>query len=234
MIRVVRAFCVALVLCVGCTKGGSGERSSAKASGKGEDGDAATQPFDRDDDEAVREAFEKATGRALDEHDCVVWPRSFERVVLVGSFANDRGCMHEGMFIDRTWHEKGGAQAALATAGWDDADIEKRQELARAWVEQASQAFGGRFVDKSQTAFEFEDTPDFEPVRVRATQELGVVVSGWVEEPAGMVWESAYRFVEYRFGRDGSVERTLGKQFSVEGQRIKDARDAANADGPGE
>lgn len=183
---------------------------------------------------AVREAVKAATGEDLGADLCTVFPSTFPRVIVVGGFADDRGCMYEGMFVDRTWYGRGGerpSRAVLGTAGWADADAETRQKLARAWVHEVSNAFGGSFVAETTTAFSFGDTPDFEPPRVSATEDGSVIVSGWIEEPSGMVWESAYHFVEYRFGPDASIDVGVSRHFSVPGQRIQAAEASRTADG---
>lgn len=177
----------------------------------------------KDDRASVRLAVADATGRDPGEDVCAVWPESFPRVVVVGTFAHDAGCMHEGVFVDRTWYgSKGSASAGLVTAGWGEASMQQRQALAQAWVEEVSQAFGGRFVKQTGTAFELEDTPDFRPVHVRPTKVRGVVVEGWVAEPSGMVFEEAYRFVQYRFGSDGGLTSRVAQRFSVPGEVIRE------------
>lgn len=219
-----RASPLALALLAACARTGPESPPSA------ERGD---EPLGRSS-AAVREAVKAATGEDLGADLCTVSPSTFPRVIVVGGFADDRGCMYEGMFVDRTWYGSGGerpTQAVLRTAGWADADAEKRQKLARAWVYEVSNAFGGSFVAETTTAFSFGDTPDFEPPRVSATEDGGVIVSGWIEEPSGMVWESAYHFVEYRFGPDATLDVDVGRHFSVPGERIQAAEASRAADG---
>lgn len=184
---------------------------------------------------SVRAAVRDAAGRDPGEDVCAVWPDSFPRVVVVGTFAHDAGCMHEGLFVDRTWHGGSSTQAAsagLATGGWAEASIERRQALAQAWVEEVSQAFGGRFVKQTGTAFELEDTRAFQPVHVRPTKVRGVVVEGWVAEPSGMVFEEAYRFVQYRFGSDGELTSRVAQRFSVPGEVIRERERSGQAPTP--
>lgn len=172
----------------------------------------------------MRKAVTEATGNDPGEDVCAAWPSTFPEVVVVGTFAHDRGCMHEGLFVGRKWFEgrdDKGTIAGLESAGWSDEALEGRERLARAWVSEVLQAFGGRFVESSTPAFELEDTPEFTPVHVRATKVLGVVVNGWVEKPSGMVFEEAYHFVEYRFGRDGSLKASSTRAFAVPGERLQ-------------
>ena len=153
-------------------------------------------------------------------------------VVAVGSFADDAGCMYEGTFVDGKWRARGDDRIVpdgLESAGWRDADSAARQKLARAWVQEVAQAFGGSFVHESSTAFTFDDTPSFSPPAVSGADDGGVVVSGWVREPAGMVWEERFHFTEYRFVPDGTLAVTTRDSFSVKGQRIQAAEAATVA-----
>ena len=63
------------------------------------------------------------------------------------------------------------------------------------------------------------------------TESNGVVVSGWVQETAGMVWEAAFHFSEYRFAPDATLEVSHGRNFSVKGERIQEAEAARPAGG---
>lgn len=219
-----REVTLVISLCLACAKTGAAQDT------KTSEGDATAkvpsgEPFARDDRDAVRQAIQEATGRDPGDDACIQWPPSFPRLVVVGTFAHDRGCMYEGLFVDRTWYAGRDAKAdvaGLSTVGWAKADIEQRQKIARDWVREVAQAFDGRFVEKPTTAFAFDDTPDFEPVHVRPTKVMGVVVDGWVAEPSGMVFEEAYRFVEYRFGPDATVQGSSSRQFAVPGERIRE------------
>ena len=224
----------AFVVLFGCSGPASKDAPRDEAVPVRPSGEAEAEPMGpiaAGDRKAVREAYRAAMGRDLGEEvDCVQWPEAFAHVVLVGTFAHDRGCMLEGFFIDRTWYDGRRSDAVadgLATVGWADAAIDEREVLARAWIDSVTHAFDGQFVREEQTAFVFEDTPAFEPVQVKALEDGGVLVSGWVSLPSGMVWESAYHFMEYRFDRQGALSRTSSRGFSVEGERIRDHEDAA-------
>lgn len=210
-------------------------RSDSRQVSDGDEGGSpeAAQPPARGDRAAVREAVKKATGQDPGEDVCAEWPPSFPRVVVVGSFAHDRGCTFDGLLVDRTWLTggEGVSAAGLASAGWAEADMYSREKLAKAWVEEVEQAFGGHFVQASTTAFTFDDTPAFDPVRVRTTKVLGVVVEGWIAEPSGMVWEESYHYVEYRFDREGNLKATSERSFSVAGERIQEHERSQTPDG---
>jgi hypothetical protein len=211
------------------------DESPPEATAKEREKEPAAAPLHRDDREAVRKAHEAATGTDLGEGICAVWPNDFSRIVVVGSFANDRGCMTEGLFVDGAWYDGRRADAVtagLATRGWIGASSDERQRLARGWVDAVVHAFGGSFVEEATTAFGFDDTPAFEPVRVRAHEGTGVMVSGWVAKPPGMLWEDAYAFIEYAFDDDAVLRRTVSREFAVAGDRIQAAERDTGSSAP--
>lgn len=221
-----RALLVASLL-LACTRAdGGGDAKPTSTAPPTATPPPATEPFARDDRAAVAAAMKQA-GAELTAEDCVTWPTSFPRVVAVGSFAHDRGCDLTGVFVDRRWLAGGASVDGLATRGFAGASAEERQTIARQWVEEVDQAFGGRFVSRKPTAFEFPEAPAWQSVEVRADGQ-DVVVEGWIEEPSGMRWEDAFRFVTYRFAPDGKLAAEVKQRFSIEGERIQ-AHEAARA-----
>jgi hypothetical protein len=164
----------------------------------------------------------EVTGKDPGEDACFAWPQSFPRVVVVGSFAHDRGCMNVGLFVDRTFHAVGGEVAGLATRGFASAGMTDKESLARAWIDEVEHAWDGSFLTAATTAFSVDDSPKFAPVRVRADKVGGVVVEGWVQQPPGMSDESAFVFVSYRFAKDGALSRDEKQTFAVDGARIRE------------
>ena len=182
--------------------------------------------FTRDDRTAVQAALRSA-GVELDDHDCVTWPASFPRVVVVGSFAHDRGCRNSGLFVDRKWIAEGGEVEALATRDFVGAKLTDKEAIARAWIDEVEHAFGGEFVATSEVAFTLEGSRPFTPVVVRENKVGGVVVEGWERVPPGMRDQSTYVLVSYRFAPDGQLTAETKQDFSIEGQRLRDAEEAA-------
>lgn len=180
------------------------------------------QPFARDDEVAVKAAL-TAAGRHVDDHTCVRWSSTFPRVVVVGDFAHDLGCEEAGLFVDRTFHATNGEVAGLATRGFAGAAMAEKESLARAWIDEVTHAFGGRFVTAPEPAFTLEGSPEFSPVMVRMNKIGGVVVEGWTELPAGMQDESSYRLVTYRFAPDGALSAESKRTFTVDGARLRAA-----------
>lgn len=222
-----RRVVLVLALC-GCDKGSASTVGNAdpKAGAEVESGDSKAgggKAFAKDDKAAVLAAYEAATGNDLGEDACVVWPSSFPRVTLVGGFAHDRGCDLEGVFVDGELRKTDANQAGLATREFEKAVLHDKEAIARAWTDEVLHAFGGRFVTASETAFEIEGSPKFEAPRATENKIGGVVVEGWVERPSGMVYESSYDYIIYRFAPDGALETERRNGFTVPGEKIGDA-----------
>lgn len=217
-----------LALC-GCDKGGAStaeaKTSAGAESGDPKSGDPKTggKPFAKDDKAAVLAAYKAATGTDLGEDACVVWPSSFPRVTLVGGFAHDRGCDLEGVFVDGELRKTDANQAGLATREFEKAVLADKEAIARAWTDEVLHAFGGNFVSASQPAFEIEGSPKFSAPRATENKIGGVVVEGWVQRPAGMVYEFAYDYIIYRYAPDGALETEKRNSFSVPGDKVRDA-----------
>lgn len=187
-------------------------------------------PIQRDDRVALAAAL-KAVGVELHEEDCAVWPPTFPRVVMVGSFAHDRGCDLSGMLIDGKWITADTSVAGLKTAGFAAAAPEERQRLARAWVGEVEQGFGdsfvGALVGPPEFAFKVAGVA-YTPVAARIDGP-DVVVEGWVSDRAGMRYEFGYALVTYRFAPDGALKVASTKEFRVDGERVDAAKAAAEA-----
>ncbi|MBX7081909.1 MAG: hypothetical protein K1X88_22075 [Nannocystaceae bacterium] len=192
--------------------------------------DPEPAPLAKDDQAGVKAAL-AAAGVSLDDDGCVAWPLSFPRVVAIGSFAHDRGCETMGLLVDRRWHAGDtGIAAALATVGFPAATMERREGLARAWVDEVEHAFGDHFVTTSELAFELDGSSRFQPVIVRTNKLGAVVVEGWTREPSGMQDESGFARMRYTISPPGELQRSSEARFSVEGPRLREAeakRDAA-------
>ena len=180
-----------------------------------------TPAFAPDDRAAVVKASEEATGREPDEHDCVAWPASFPRVVVLGTFAHDRGCAGEALFVDRKFYATDGEVAGLATRDFASATGEQKQALARGWVEEVAQEFSSRFLSEPSAAFEFPGVPKFAAPKLADGPDGGVVVSGWEKDPPGMVDEDAYNFVTYSFTTGGRMSTKFAQGFAVEGAKLR-------------
>ena len=167
----------------------------------------------------MRAAFEKATGRALDEHGCIDRPDAFPESI-VGSFAYDRGCIAEGMFAAGEWVAGVDSALGLAASGWSTADPKRREQLARDWVTQVVGAWGPTMQTATSPAFELSDTPAF--TAPKTTTDAGrIVLDAWVQEPAGMMAEEAYDHRRWSFDAEGRLEETSLESFRVPLDRLR-------------
>jgi len=106
---------------------------------------------DMSTDAGIDAAFKAATGHEMSRYGgrCVQRSETFKGLIVVGSFASDRGCIWMGMFDGCKWDAPGAPKAAMAAAGWAKADAAKRQELALAWLREIDQI---RVEDEKVTA----------------------------------------------------------------------------------
>ncbi len=134
-------------------------------------------------------------GEAMDDDDsCVSWPKSFPGVVLLGSFAHDRGCMRTGAVLDCKTYVKDWPDAAsvLARAGWADANADSRVAIAERYIEEVATEYGG------STARD--------PARPKYTARGGGVVADvWVDRPSGMRRGRVTDLYRYTFTKAGTV-----------------------------
>ena len=84
----------------------------------------------------VAKAYERRFGHSVDHLDdlCVEWSEPFEGLVLIGYFAMDAGCIGQGAFWGRDFHDDPTLLKSLAfpKAGW--ANRSGREELALRWI----------------------------------------------------------------------------------------------------
>lgn len=96
-------------------------------------GVALAAPVAAPTDEGLAATVFEATGASVDGSCTERGPGPFERVVLVGTFVFDEGCVSMGYLVDGVYVPSREESApALVSAGWGDP--ERRAELALAWT----------------------------------------------------------------------------------------------------
>jgi hypothetical protein len=177
--------------------------------------------LDLSTDEAVRAAYKKETGKELDADDGCIGRTGVKDVIVIGSFAHDRGCDVVGAFVNGKLLDPNElSQEGLSLAGWREMGADERPSFALQWAEKVVFHWGGSFVAKSEKAFEFEDTPTF-VAPASTTEGEEVVVRMWVEEPPGMQDRDDFNLVELRISADGAVSRAVKDSFGVPGERVR-------------
>ncbi len=179
--------CLALAACSGKKHGGSAS-AAHDAAPPAFDAGRATTPCDTDD------GLAKQLGLPPDKLSCVHRAPDFPGVILVGSFASDRGCAPELLLIDCQKHDGPIPTALLLNrAGWGSADGPQRQALALRYLRQVATVFRGTVAD----------TPD--PPSATTTPDGQVIIEAWVNQPAGMRPGRRASKLRYTFGSDGRV-----------------------------
>jgi len=123
----------------------------------------------------------------------------FEGVTVIGSFANDLGCVWQAYIFDGQKHALMDAGVLLGRRGWSDTG--QRVGLARSFVrgvlldrgvllERAPDGFTGKFVAPHATA----------------AGDGSVLFAGWRRLPAGMRPGTRYARVEIYFASDGNIK----------------------------
>src|SRR5215207_9156469 len=171
--------------------------------------------YDLSTDEGLTAAREAASGKPLGAYSkgCVSRSPALLNIIVVGSFAHDRGCAFQGVFIDSSYfegEESDLSQRALNALGWETSAAGRREELARLWVEKGLLSFVTVLARKG------DDLPSrrLEPPRALTTKDGEIVVTVWVRLPPGRRRGTAYQLLEYRFSDDAELlVRTTVKEL---------------------
>jgi hypothetical protein len=162
--------------------------------------------YDLSTDEGLTAAREAVSGKQLGAYSkgCVRRSPDLPNIIVVGSFAHDRGCAFQGAFIDSSYFEgemSEVSQKALHALGWERSGAGRREELARLWVEKGLLSF------VTVLAREGGDFPvgRFQPPRAITTKDGEIVVSVWVRLPPGRRKGTACQLLEYRFSGEAEL-----------------------------
>lgn len=146
-----------------------------------------------DTDAGLAKVLEARDGQGLDDRgSCVNRPRTFQSLIQVGSFANDRGCMARVALVKCKPRNVSSAEV-LEMAGWSRANAANRELIAMDYLRQVHTTFGDSI----------RSEPD-EPV-IKSSPGGGVVITAWTVEPAGMTRERTRHKLELSFGPGGDL-----------------------------
>ncbi len=194
-----------LLACLSLTACGKKHDTASKAPDDGAAparavSDAAPATTECDTDDGLAHWVAGQRGTAVGKLDCVQRAADFPGVILVGSFANDRGCMPDLVILD--CKRRDGplpASLILNRAGWGGADADRRETLALRYLRQVATVFDGTIAD----------TPD--PPKTETNADGQVTVEVWIDRPAGMRAGRVADRVRYSFRSDGRVtSETIG------------------------
>ena len=159
--------------------------------------------YDLSTDEGVAAALETLTGKKTDRRSltCIRRDRDLP-LVVVGSFAFDRGCVFDGVFVNARYFGKSDAalsEGVLDTLGWKAANQEQREKLVQTWVVKGLLAFVTVLRQQNE---DFQNR-SFQPPRVVSGENGEIAITLWLRMPSGRVRGRNYILREYRFSKDG-------------------------------
>ena len=162
--------------------------------------DAAPATTACDTDDGLAQWVAGQRDASVEKLDCVHRAADFPGVILVGSFADDRGCMPDLVIIDCARHDgPPPASLILNRAGWGRADADRRERLALSYLRQVATVFHGRVAD----------TPA--PPKTETNADGQVTVEVWIDRPAGFREGRVADRLRYTFRSDGRVtSETIG------------------------
>lgn len=154
-------------------------------------------------DEGVAAALEALNGKKIDRRSlsCIRRDRELP-LVVVGSFAFDRGCVFDGVFVNARYFGKNDAalsKSVLDILGWKAANQEQREKLAQAWVVKGLLAFVKVLHQQNE---DFQNR-SFQAPRVVSGENGEIAVTLWLRMPAGRMRGRSYLLREYRFSTEG-------------------------------
>ncbi|HEX8369964.1 MAG TPA: hypothetical protein VF604_15565 [Pyrinomonadaceae bacterium] len=173
--------------------------------------------YDLSTDDGVNAARAAKLGKKLPGYSkgCIKRPKELPEIILVGTFAHDRGCMSEGAFVKKYFlsRQENLSEKALESLGWRKAGSTRREEIALKWTQFGLLAFGGYPMVKANEDFDGREFHAPESL----TGEQGVVgVVLWTRRPAGMRCETGYERLSFIFAEDGSLqERKSIDNFTI-------------------
>lgn len=164
-------------------------------------------PIDLSTKEGVFEAYHIKTNKKADKSKlddfCEKRNDELTGVILVGWFADNRGCMWQGMFVNESYGSiKELRQEALQLNGWEDK--EQRVKLALLWTKIVY--LDNRFLQMSKSAtFDKPDAPAFNEPTMTLQPNGDVVITGWISSPGGMLPKTGWSLSDITFSSDAAT-----------------------------
>jgi hypothetical protein len=179
-------------------------------------GCAKAQIIDLSKDEAVRHELAKndAFKSKLDQL-CIERPVELPKIIVIGAHANDRDCRLEGAFVNTVYFEESAelTQSALAAMGWEKASQNRREGIAKLWVEKGLMAFSTVLYEKGKDFVPGRgitykggrkpNFPEFKPPQVVSNENGDVTVTLWTSFTER---ERRVTYREFTFTKEGSLK----------------------------
>jgi hypothetical protein len=179
-------------------------------------GCAMAQTVDLSTDEAVRRELAKNDGftSKLDRL-CIERPVELAKIIVIGAYANDRDCRFEGAFLNSVYLEESAdlTQNALVSLGWKKASQNRREEIAKLWVEKGLMAFSTVLYEKGKDFVPGRgitykggrkpNFPEFQPPQVLSAKDGEVIVTLWTST---MERERRVYYRKFIFTKEGGLK----------------------------
>ena len=162
---------------------------------------AKAQMLNLSTDKAVREALAKISNFKSMDNLCIQRMKESAIIILIGNHAHDRDCRIDGAFIDSRYLAETDAafsKTALAALGWKAANQERREQLAKLWVEKGLLAFYTVLYEKHK---DFTARTEFHPPQIASTGNGETTVSLWT---SAMRRKVEFQRHEFTFAKDGN------------------------------
>ena len=132
---------------------------------------------------------------------CITHPEYFKQITLISTFANDAGCGLEWICLDSTLLKPiEAAKRILPGEGW--AKDAAYPEWAETWTREVV-AVNKTILDKAPEKWnKGGKAPVFEPLQGRVERDE-IVITVWIQQPAGMAPEANFAKLEVRYGISG-------------------------------
>jgi len=170
-------------------------------------GENTKTPIDLSTDEKVMAELNKGRKEPLEEGEvCIERPEEFKDLILIGYFADDRGCMlgdafYKGEKIDI---EKSSSKI-LMDNGW--AERKNKADLALEWVVNVS-ALWETVVSEEPDNFDTTGEHIFSAPEIQLLDNGSVIIKCWIKEPSGMAPEDEYYKLLVEFSDKGEIIRS--------------------------
>ncbi len=161
-------------------------------------------------DEKVLAELQRLSGRTYDKKDVCIRRTGLNDLIMVGFFANDRGCMgSDAFFKGELIKPEEHISEILKHSGWEGSD-EKKKALAKYWITDVYVGW------ESVTSHKPEGFPGnlwFEPRY--ELKDGGVAATCWIQKPSGMMPQAVYHAVQIYFDKNGNIvnEERMGSHI---------------------
>jgi hypothetical protein len=163
----------------------------------------------------VLKAVIRIEGREFDERDlCVDRPDELPNLVVVGFFADNRGCITTGYFYKGVhWEqEEDVTKVALSDLGWGKHKA-TREKLAFTWAKQVTLS-GVHLMKEAEGPKQFGGEVYHAP-QILSREDGSVVVTAWVKFESGKSRDDHYGRIEIVFSKAGTVTSRYLKRLTV-------------------